>query len=197
MNLDQINCRNRNQPMNANIQSRGILFFVIPLWLSISMLNASDAPALAKPLEPLRPFIDKSWKGHFKNSTPEKPVVDVSRWERAINGQAVRILHSINDGVYGGETIIMWNPKTERLEFHYFTTAGFQTHGTITIEETKLITHEDVVGNQDGVTEVRATTELLPDGKMRVQSRYLKKGEWVDGRDATYELAPRAEVVFK
>jgi hypothetical protein len=175
-----------------------ILSLGVFLWLYPSPLSAAEAPAtLAKPLEPLRPFIDKTWKGHFKNSTPEKPMIDVARWERALNGQAVRILHSINDGVYGGESIVMWNPKSKRLEFHYFTTAGFQTHGSMTIEGAKLISREEVVGNRDGVTEVRATTELLADGKMRVQSRYLKKGQWLDGHEVTYEVAPPARVVFK
>jgi hypothetical protein len=55
------------------------------------------ADTLAKELEPLRPFIGKTWKGQFKNSTPEKPRADVAKWERALNGQAVRILHSVND----------------------------------------------------------------------------------------------------
>jgi len=68
-----------------------------------------DAPAAEKPsldehLEPFRPVLGKTWKGHFKNSTPEKPQVDVARWERALNGKAIPVLHSINDGVYGGES---------------------------------------------------------------------------------------------
>ena len=40
----------------------------------------ADTLALAKELEPLRPFIGKTWKGQFKNSTPEKPRVDVAKW---------------------------------------------------------------------------------------------------------------------
>ena len=59
---------------------------------------AADKASLDEHLEPLRPFLGKTWKGHFQNSTPEKPLVDVSRWERALNGKAVRILHSINGG---------------------------------------------------------------------------------------------------
>ena len=150
---------------------------------------------LAKELEPLRPFIGKTWKGHFKDSTPEKPKVDVARWERALNGNAVRILHSVNDGSYGGESIIMWNRKNQRLEYHYFTTAGFTTHGTMKVEDKKLITRERVTGGE--VTEVEATNELTADGKLRVTAHYLKNGERTGGREMVYEEAPGAQVIFK
>ena len=166
--------------------------------LTVSLAFAAEPSGnLAKPLEPLRPFVGKTWKGHFKNSTPAKPKYDVARWERSLNGQAVRILHSVNEGDYGGETIITWDREAKELQFHYFTTAGFSTRGTIAFEGSKMITHEKVIGNQDSITEVKATTELLPDGQMRVKSRYLKNGEWTDGRDTTYRETPGAKVVFK
>src|SRR2546422_6418074 len=94
---------------------------------------AADPSAnLAKPLEPLRPFLGKTWKGPFKSSTPEKPKYDIAKWERALNGQAVRILHSINDGEYGGETLGMWEPQTERAGVQYFTPPRFFTRGPLT-----------------------------------------------------------------
>jgi hypothetical protein len=158
-------------------------------------LAARAADTLAKELEPLRPFIGKTWKGQFKGSTPEKPKVDVAKWERALNGQAVRIFHSVNDGSYGGETIIMWNRKDQRLEYHYFTTAGFMTHGTMKVEGKKLITRETVIGGE--VTEVEATNELTADGKLRVRAQYLKDGERAGGREMVYEEAPNAQVIFK
>jgi len=65
-------------------------------------LYAAEEAKLESHLEPLRPLLDKTWKGPFKRSTPDKPVVDVMRWERALNGKAVRVLHSVNDGNYGG-----------------------------------------------------------------------------------------------
>ena len=157
--------------------------------------TACGADTLAKELEPLRPFIDKTWKGHFKTSTPEKPRVDVAKWERALNGQAVRILHSVNDGSYGGESIIMWSAKNQRLEYHYFTTAGFMTHGTMKVDGKKLITRETVTGGE--ITEVEATNELTADGKLRVTARYLKDGKPAGGREMTYEEAPNAQVIFK
>ncbi len=182
--------------MNTTQQLIGVIA-ALTLLTSRNLAGAETSPALAQPLEPLKPFIGKTWKGPFRSSTPEKPLHDVAKWERALNGQAVRILHSVNDGKYGGESIIMWNRKTERLEFRYYTTAGFFTEGTIQVEGNKMIAHEIVTGNNEGVTEVKNTTELLPDGRMQSSSRYLKKGEWVDGHSVTYEVTPGAEVIFK
>lgn len=66
---------------------------------------ANSKETLEPNLEPLRPLLGKTWRGEFAASTPEKPVVDIMYWERALNGAAVRVLHSINHGEYGGETI--------------------------------------------------------------------------------------------
>src|SRR5690349_8291509 len=125
-------------------------YIVMKMFLStliiVSTVSASalaaETNSLAKQLEPLRPFLGKTWKGEFKNSTPENPKVDIQKWERALNGKAVRIMHSVNDGSYGGETIVTVNPKTSRVEFHYFTTAGFSTHGTMEIDGQKVTTRE-------------------------------------------------------
>ena len=42
---------------------------------------------LSENLKPFQVFISKTFKGEFANSTPEKPVYDISRWERALNGK--------------------------------------------------------------------------------------------------------------
>jgi len=164
---------------------------------TLGLLAAGDPPPLDSHLEPLRPWLEKTWKGEFKNSTPEKPVVDVARWERALNGKAVRILHSINDGVYGGETIVMWDEEKQSVAYHYFTTAGFRTSGTMTFKDGKILTHEIVTGNAGGVSEVRGTSEMRPDGDLNVKTEYLKNGEWTPGREATYRDDTKASVVFK
>jgi hypothetical protein len=178
--------------------SRCITIFAFSIVTIASLLARGESSSnLAKALEPLRPYLGKTWKGPFKGSTPEKPIFDVMKWERALNGQAVRIIHSVNNGEYGGETIVTWNAKTERLEFHYFTTAGYNTHGWMTFESGRIITREEVTGNQDGVTEVKATTEILPNARLHIKARYFKQGEWADGHEITYEETPGAEVLFK
>lgn len=165
--------------------------------LATFSLAGADLPPLEPQLEPLRPFLDKTWKGAFKSSKPENPIVDVMRWERALNGKAVRVLHSVNDGAYGGETIFRWDMATQVVTYHYFTTAGFMTVGSVTFKDGKLITHEVVNGSSGSVTEVRATSELLPDGRIHVKTEHLKDNEWQAGRDVTYNEDSAAKVVFK
>jgi hypothetical protein len=159
-------------------------------------VSAADAPSLDKHLEPLRPFL-KTWKGTFKDSKPEHPTVDVAKWERALNGRAVRLMHSINNGVYGGETMLIWDEKKQSVVYYYFTTEGYMTSGTMTVKDGKIITNEVVSGGAGGVTEVRATSELQADGGFHVKAEYLKNGEWAPGHEVTYREDPSAEVVFK
>jgi hypothetical protein len=162
-----------------------------------SSLAAADPLPLDSHLEPLRPWLGKTWKGQFKNSKPDKPTIDIARWERALNGKAVRILHSINDGAYGGESIVFWDEKNQALAYHYFTTAGFWTAGSMTFKDGAVLTHETVTGSSGGVSEVRGTTRMLPDGTFLVKTEHLKNGEWSPGRETTYREDASANVVFK
>ncbi len=157
----------------------------------------AEPPTLDSHLEPLRPLLEKTFKGQFANSKPDQPTVDVAHWERALNGKAVRLLHSINDGIYGGESLILWDATRQQISYYYFTTAGFTTTGTLRLETGKFIGKETVSGSSEGITEVRSVTELLPDGGYHVKSEYLKNGEWVPGHEASYRQDATAKVVFR
>ena len=178
------------------ITSRFILS-VVTWFACTASLAAADQPSLDPRLEPLRPFLERTWKGAFKSSTPEKPVVDVMRWERALNGKTVRILHSVNDGAYGGESLVTWDDAKQSVVYHYFTTAGFMTTGTMSFKDGKVNTHEVVKGKSNGVTEVRGESELRTDGTLMVKTEHLKNGEWSAGREVVYKEDPAARVVFK
>jgi hypothetical protein len=157
--------------------------------LAAHLLIAGPAGAadLSEPLRPLAPIV----------STPDKPVVDVSRFELALNGQAIRNLHSINDGEYGGETLIVWDQAKQKVVYYYFTTAGFYTSGTMSFEDGAIVSRELVTGSANGVTEVAATSRLLPDGRLSVKTRMLKNAQWVEGRERIYAEDPKAVVRFK
>lgn len=148
-------------------------------------------------LKPLSPFIGKTWRGEFVNSTLENPTVDVQKWELILNGQAIRIMHSLNNGEYGGETIVMWDKEEEKLKFFYFTTAGFFTQGTFSMDGNKFVSHEYVTGNKNGITEVKGSGEILEDGRLHSKSQYLKNGKWIDGHEIYYVEDASAKLIFK
>lgn len=160
----------------------------------VLLLAAAPKAEPASHLAAFEPFVGKTWKGLVN---PDEGVHDVARWELALNGQAVRILHSVGDGVYGGETIVMWDREQESLVYYYFTTAGFYTHGTIRVdEEGRLHSREVVTGHEAGVSEAVAVQEVLPDGRLRVRTRILRGGEWEERGEVFYAEAPDAEVVL-
>ena len=169
--------------------------------VSIVLAVSSAAPAqAAEPgahFAPLKAMVGKTWKAALPAEGAAPPKFDVQRWELALNGQAVRILHSIADGEYGGESLIVWDKEKQGLVFYYFTTAGFYTTGTVTTEGDALVTLETVKGNADGISQVKGVTRVLPDGRMHVKTQYLKKGTWTDGRDWYYSESPSSEVRFK
>ena len=69
--------------------------------------------------------------------------------------------------------------------------------GTMTAKDGKFITHEVVSGSEQGITEVRGTTEIKADGSFQVSTEYLKDGQWVPGREVTYKEEASAKVEFK
>ncbi len=165
--------------------------------LLIGCTQAIANDTLIPQLEKFRPFLGKTYKGKFANSTPDKPVIDVSKWERHLNGAAIRITHSLNKGEYGGETIIFWDRTLNKLRYYYFTTAGFYTTGEADFDGETFVSVEEVSGSKEGITKVKAKAWFLKDGTLQTKSQYLKKGQWVDGHAAIYKESPGEEVVFK
>lgn len=158
---------------------------------------AAAEPTLHEKLEPLRPLLGKTFKGELKNSTAERPLINVMRFERALNGQGVRIVHSLNDGVYAGESMLVWDEGRESIVYGYFTTADFYTTGTMKTEKGKLVTHEKVGGKVGTVTEVKAVFTLNEDGTLHFKSEHMKNGSWEAGPEISYKRDDAAKVVFK
>ncbi|MCH8013104.1 MAG: hypothetical protein IIA61_14375 [Candidatus Marinimicrobia bacterium] len=120
---------------------------LMTMFATVNIAVADDAKKeLSDHLKPFAPYIGKTWKGEFVGSTPEKPIYDISRWERALNGNAIRIIHSVNNGQYGGESIVMWDAKKRSLVFWYFTTDGFYTQGTMMIGRNFITFTSSIMG---------------------------------------------------
>ncbi|AOT10069.1 hypothetical protein [Pseudoalteromonas luteoviolacea] len=150
---------------------------------------------LAKELKAFAPYLG-TWEASFRVSADAPAVQDVSRWERALNGTAIRTLHSINNGDYGGESLIFWDKQKQSLVFYYFTTAGFYTSGRIeVINDSEFAAYEQVVGNQDGITQVKSTSRFKA-GQFSVATEYFKQGKWTSPQTRVYKPSHQT-VVFK
>ena len=182
--------------MKRTLSIRTLVSSTIFLAVASSVATA-DPPALDPHLEFLQPWLDKTFKSEGKAPNSGKPSTDVVRWERALNGRVVRITHSLNDGAYGGEVIVRWDEEKQAVCYYYFTTDTFWTEGTMSFKDGKIASHEIVKGKAEGITEVRATIEMHPDGTYLQKSEYLKDGKWSPGREALYRPDPAASVIFK
>lgn len=171
---------------------RVLVVTVVAALLATASVGADEAAPTDDPFAPFEPFVGRTWKALVN---PERQLWDVARWERALADTAVRIVHSVGDGQYGGETLVVWDAERETLAYFYFTTAGFFTRGTMRFEEGRLSSREVVTGG-GGVSEVEATQEVLPDGRLRVVTRMLRDGVWEDRGEVLYSEAPEARLVL-
>ncbi|MDN3651892.1 hypothetical protein QWY77_03815 [Thalassotalea ponticola] len=137
-----------------------------------------------------------TWEATFETKGEQPAMVDVALWQRALNGSAIRTTHSINDGLYGGESFIFWDKEQQQLVFYYFTTAGFYTNGHIEIiNDNQFEAYENVTGNDDGITQVRSTNTLDGD-RIQVSTSYFKQGKWTESDSRTYYRSNKP-VIFK
>jgi len=169
------------------------LLFVCALAAATGVAAEPD-PRLA----PLLPLVGKTWRGTLSAPGAAKAIVDVHRFDLAVGGRAVRSSHSVNDGEYGGETLFTWDEEKKTIVYTYVTNGGFYTTGTLAVEAGGgFKSLETVHGSAGGVSQVEATSQVLPDGRLHVKSRHLKDGQWVEGREVYYAVDASAVVRFK
>ncbi|NVK24741.1 MAG: hypothetical protein HWE10_07420 [Gammaproteobacteria bacterium] len=153
---------------------------------------------LSKELKIFEPYLGK-WQAEFPPSASGEKVTDVSEWHRALNGKAVRTLHSINNGAYGGESLIFWDKNKQQIVFYYFTTADFMTTGYIEVlADNRFAAYEDVSGESSvsqGISKVRSVSTLSSDA-ITVETSYLKNGEWTAPQRRVYHPTQN-DVIFK
>ena len=87
------------------------LIFILIVGSLFAQSGETTKMEVSKHLKPLQSYIGKTFKGEFADSTPENPTNDIQHWERALNGNAIKITHSVNNGEYGGESMIMWDAR--------------------------------------------------------------------------------------
>lgn len=170
------------------------------LVLALTAVALQSVPVLAQTrpaydpraaFAPFVPLIGKTWRG--PGIGPDgADVEDVARWEWAIGGHAVRVTHAVNGGVYGGETLIA--KEGDGYVFHYFTTGGFHTTGTITATAPGVLTIDQTVHGASTIRRLRSSGEVGADGVYRVRTSTERDGAWVEVGGFDYRPDPAAQV---
>lgn len=147
-----------------------------------------------KQLEAFVPYVGRTWKGLVN---ADHQVYDVARWELALKGRAIRIIHSVANGAYGGESVIVWDHSTGKLLYTYFTTASFYTQGMgFVADDKRIFFEEEVIGEAGGVSRNEVWMEITSDGMLRKTVRTLRSGAWSPWTDVFYVEAPGEIVIL-
>lgn len=180
-----------NKSSNTNFSAA--ILIIVAFFALFSIRVAAESKPFADKLQAFAPYLG-TWESSFEMNG--KTVNDVTNFERALNGTTLRVMHSIDNGVYGGESLMFWDASKKKMVFYYFTTAGFYTNGYMEWQDSNtFVAYEDVTGNQSGITKVKSTSKLKGD-TMTVATSYLKKGEWTPEQTRTYRRSKKS-VVFK
>lgn len=180
-----------NRPMIAILGALALFAGFAPATAQVAPVpEAATGPAAYAPFERM---IGKSWRG---TGTAGAGVEDIQRWDWAIGGHAVRVVHSVNGGAYAGETLIFRDRDSGDYIFHYFTTGGFHTTGTMTPTGPGAFAIEETVHGAAGIERLRSTAELGADGVYRVRSTTERDGEWVEAGGFDYREDPSATPVM-
>lgn len=172
---------------------------------AVALSLACAAPAMAQVADlpppgagraaygPFEHLVGKTWRG--TGTGPER-VQDVQRWDWAVGGHAVQVVHSVADGAYAGETLIFRDRDSGAYVFHYFTSGGFHTTGTMRPTGPGAFEVEETVHGLDGFTTQRSTIVMGADGVNRSRGYREVDGQWVEQGGFDYRADPTAELIL-
>ena len=152
---------------------------------------------LSKHLLGFEIFLGKKFQGEFYNSTKENPLMDIIYFERILNGEAIRITHSVNHGEYGGEYIITWNSDKGKIESYYFSTGGEIRVSSIDITNNEISIEEDFSKNKNGIQKVKKIFRLDAEGTLENNIKYMINNMWIKSHEMIYSRNDSAKIIFR
>lgn len=137
-----------------------------------------------EPMQAFAPFAGKTLRGEWSDANGT--YVDIAKYQIILNGRALQSTHRLEGGDYGGRTIFFFDEGAKKYVYHYFTTAGFHSHGSADFTGGALVTEEKVEGHET-IGSVKSRSEF-GDGEIRISVVYV-------GKDGTE--TPGGERVYK
>jgi hypothetical protein len=170
-----------------------MLILIFSLSFGSTALSASQ---LIEELKIFEPFTEKTWVHQTGQSGSPDYFHDVIRWSVIMGGNAILTEHSVNEGVYGGYTLIFYDQKTDIIRCTYVTTGGFYTECTMKEEEGGIVILETVKGTRRGPKAVRSMITL--EGELYIiKSQYQIENDWSKEEVRSYHEDAEALVVFE
>jgi len=130
-------------------------------------------------------FAGRTYRGEPLEGSSEA-VADIQSWNWAIGGAGLSIRHALEDGSYGGETLVYHDKASDRLAYVYVTSAGFHTEGSFDINEDGSWTAVEEVTGHPSITKVRSNGHQRSDGSLMSASEYYQDDDWVPGTQFLY-----------
>jgi hypothetical protein len=153
----------------------------------IPTVSATDDAALkawqAETFGPLATLAGRTLRGDGKDASGAG-MVDVQAWNWALDGHVLRNVHVLEDGSYGGETLIYRDAASDGLAYVYVTSAGFRTEGTMAVADDGTWLAEETVLGHPRVTAVRSMGVVRRDGTIETRSEFVT----ADGREPGHSL---------
>ncbi|MCF8260146.1 MAG: hypothetical protein K9J12_05175 [Melioribacteraceae bacterium] len=171
--------------------------FVLVCLFSFFSTEIIGQTGLSENFSILEPFVGKTWKGIVDNGDDGSPIYDIGKWDIILNGNAIKVIHSVNNGSYAGETTYYWNTEKGLIEYFYFTTAGFYTTGTTEKVGEKIVNHEFITGDAGGIKEVKSVVEFINGNEYQVFTNVKSNNKWLDGGVVIYKVDNSAKVILE
>ncbi len=154
------------------------LLFAAPGLSAVAQVAELPAPGVGRAAyAPFEHLVGKTWRGV---GTGPAAAEDIQRWDWAVGGHAVRVVHSVGGGAYAGETLIFRDKDSGAYIFHYFTSGGFHTTGVMRPTGPGAFEAEETVHGLDGFPPIRSTMVMGADGVHRTRGFQLENGVWVE-----------------
>jgi hypothetical protein len=170
------------------------LLAVAPMVPAAAQVAELPAPGVGRAAyAPFEHLIGRSWRG---TGTGPEAVEDIQRWDWAVGGHAVRVVHSVGGGAYAGETLIFRDRDSGAYIYHYFTSGGFHTTGVMRPTGPGAFEAEETVHGLPGFPPLRSTIIMGADGINRVRGSQLENGNWVEKGGFDYREDPAAVPVM-
>lgn len=174
--------------MGQLLRSAAVFLFGLGALTAPTISAAGDKDADAyEPMAVFAKLAGRSWRGEGTGPNGQ-PIVDIARYEMILLGRAFQSTHKLEGGTYGGRTVYFYDEGAKEYVFHYFTTAGFHTTGTIVPTENGFTAIETVNGHPE-IDEVHSEI-IVGEKEMRVLSHHVSH----DGEESAGDTLIYAEI---